>query len=471
MNSESLGIETRDARRRARRPLRLAAFSATVLLGMIGIELINTARIWKTHTGARQFPQDHVSQGIWSMAAWVRAPKSQSTDAAPTLRAASLASGGRGELYSEFRSVGSSYIYPPTAAVALLPFGWIMALGGEPLATQWMDLLGRACVAATIGVAAAYLSGLMRSRTDWVLGVLLLLAFYPLRWSLACVQVQSLVTLLLVAAIISYARLRRLICGILLGLAACLKPHLALLVFFAVWRREYRVAGGALATGLVFVLGSIALMSWSPWNTYFTEVLPTLSAGYAFTPNQSINGIVLRWRGQPPEFVIAPVSIIVSCVTWGATAVFALLAVWPRISTQDGPASTASNSADRLLSIPSLLRATDLGIASLAVSLASPIVWEHHYGPAVLLFVITLNLGAKADLRPGFFALVGCAYLLVATYWLPLRVRTSGPLTLLDSPQFFGAVLLLGAAWYAQRRLQAWPGATGADAKHTGSAV
>lgn len=413
------------------RAIAIRRFLIAALIGLACVEAINSARVWFAASPPRVFPGDYVSQGMWSAGAFVRPPKRHSTDVAPALTAARRVWDGVPDLYREFRRAGPSFIYPPTAAVELMPLGLLVRGDDLARATQAMDLLARGCALLTLVVALGYawpLAGDWRVRVGLAVAFL---AFYPTRWMLACVQAQALITACLALAIVAYGRGRGVLSGVLVGLACGLKPHLGLLLLFGGVRREWGFCAGVL--GAVAVIGGVGLvlLGIEPWRVYLAEVLPALSPGYGYYPNQTVNGLLNRWLGNATGFEIARASTVVSIGSLLATAVFAVLAVVTRGVSKRG---AGEEQAWR--------RAMDLAIAVLCVTLASPVAWEHHYAWCVVLFALGLAGAGRATW-------LAIAYVALGSYFLPIRAADSGALTLLDSAPFLGALLLLWAAWQA----------------------
>jgi alpha-1,2-mannosyltransferase len=444
----------------------LRRFTWTALVGLAVFELAASARVYLAPTGSRDFPQDYVSQGAWSAGAWVRPLKRQATDVAPALTAARRMLDREPNLYDPVQRVGPSFIYPPTAALELLPLASLVRGDELSRATQAMDLAARLCALATLATALAFA---WRAAADWPTRAGLLVAFaafYPTRWMLTCVQAQSLITLFLALAMMSAACRRDVLTGVLLGLAAGLKPHLGLLLVFGVVRRQWGLCAGM--AGSLLALGglSVALAGFEPWRVYVTEVLPAVSAGYAYYPNQSINGVLNRWMGHPAGFEIAPRTTVVTIGSAAATLLFAVLAVWPR-GAMRGVASRAESSnaaqvlgagtaAHRTVRSAGLMRAIDLGIALLCATLASPVAWEHHYAWCVVLFGACLAAAVEIGgprVRGRVVALLAVSYVGLGAYIAPLTAGAGGPATLLDALPLFAALMLLGVAGHLALRL------------------
>src|SRR5690606_34510055 len=154
--------------------------------------------------------------------------------------------------------------------------------------------------------------------------------------------------------------------------AVAVKPHLVLMLPILVWRSP-RAVLGAIAAGAVLLIVSVAAAGLSSHVTYVSEIIPALGNGYAFFPNQSWHGVLNRMvHDNMARFVIAPDSTLVSVgtIALGVVTLAAAIFVVRRPSTR--PLSFL------------------FAIAWLAVTMASPIAWEHHYGPALFLFAIWL---------------------------------------------------------------------------------
>jgi len=305
---------------------------------------------------------------------------------------------------------------------------------------------------ATIVIALFFLWRLLPSRWERLWVILLLAAFYPLRWMLVCVQAQSFVTLFVALVVLMYATGRQVPAGVFLALAACIKPYLALLLLFAAFRRRWRLIFAAVITAGVIISASIFVVGITPWRIYLTKMLPIMSQGTGFYPNQSINGIVHRWLGNF-SFVLGPKSFAVMLASRIAAVVFICLSICPRPFRQNKP---PQDSYEVIKQNPGplpqvfLLRAVDVSIAILAITMSSPIAWEHYYAWSIVLFSICLAIIVCSALPRGLLSLLACSYLLLGTYWVPVQAAISGPLSVINSAQFFGAVLLLAVAWYAQ---------------------
>jgi len=437
----------------------LSTYVAVMLVCMVCVEATNTVRLWSAPLSPRRFPFDYVSRGVWSAGAFVRDPADYTMDSAAPIKGATRMFEGDANIYRDYAPNRAALVYPPTTGVLMLPYGLISRKVGLAAATGILDITGRLCVLASILLSAALLPGIGRRWRYWLAAVIVLAAFYPVRWTLICVQVQSVITLLIVGAVVAYGRSHNVSAGVLVGLAACLKPQYGVLVLFGLARKQWRFAAAACATGLILFAASVAMVGLAPWEDYVFRIVPIHSAGFGYYPNQSINGLVHRWLGHPTDLVSPPESLVVRIATTLGGIAFIALAVWPR-GTGRGPAVRQSLEVEPSNGQPGpnpseafLPRALDLGIAALASTMACPTVWDHHFAWCIVLFCLCLAAGRQAALSKRFLWVLTASYLLLGTYFLPFEGLPAGPASLLNSPGFAGAILLLGAAWYARAQL------------------
>lgn len=431
-----------------------AAVAFAVLAGMAAVEIQNSLRL--VTSGNAEGPVPYASRGILSLSALVRPLDRFSSDIQPSLFAArNLLQGGE-DLYGAPSSTGGDFIYPPTAALEFLPLGVVAWLAGFPVATAIADLLFRIVTIGSMLLAVRSLQRCLAGWRTWLWAGVLLYAFFPLRWMLIRVQAQTIVTFLLLAAMASYGDRRDRRAGLLIGLAACIKPHLALLLLFGAARRNLRLIRWGAAGCLAVALASLLAAGLEPWKRYMGDVLPRIGRGYAAHANQSPAAVVYRWLGYPATFDTPSSSVFVTVAIAAGFALFLVLALWPR---RAAPTAAA--------------RSADFGIAVLSLTIASPIAWEHHYAWTIGLFALTVCLlldphggiarpngpdPAKAGRLPW---LLGLAYVLLGSYWVPFAGASRGLASLAQSLPLAGACLLLATSWRAVAATVAPEGAEG----------
>lgn len=320
------------------------------------------------------------------------------------------------------------YLYPPLFAVAVLPLAWLsypaafaLWLGANVLflaLSLWIFLGGRGR-AGPVGVAACIL----------VAG-----AFYPVWQHLKIGQSSLLLLLLLCAALALLARRRDIPAGLCLSGAILLKLTPAALLILLVARRRWRAVWASLAGVAGLSVLSAAVAGWEAQVTYFWRMVPLLSAGTAFYPNQSLNGFLTRLMGMgeyrladlshglwAPRLLAAAAALILLALT--IHGAFRRAREEERAALEDGFASFL------LLSL-----------------LVSPISWEHHYVLALLpAWILATRWEAAGPARRGMPATAGVALALIGSY-IGVNVFEKygpGPLgPLLSSAAFIGGAIL-----------------------------
>ena len=237
-------------------------------------------------------------------------------------------------LYEEiFFTRGVKFQYPVTA---LLLIG--SATRRTLAVVSWVATL------ATAGLTAAILRDALRQAdptaeqpsTGATVGVYLTagalaLTFYPLVKAFSLGQIQTWVDAVFALLVLSWGRGHRTTGGFLTGCLCLVKPTWALLLVWAVVRRQWRFVFAALS--VVAVGTAAAMWRYGSINAFgYAHVLSFLARhGEAFYPNQSFNGLLnrlvrngsnLEWR----DFEFPPEHAGVAAGTTIALAILAALA-------------------------------------------------------------------------------------------------------------------------------------------------
>lgn len=263
------------------------------------------------------------------------------------------------------------FIYPPIAAVLMVPFGmlpsWLLQIVWTllGLGAQWL-VLKRCGVARGIAMS-------------WAM-VTLVLAVEPIRTTLGYGQVNTILMALVVADLIVRPGTRRVFpAGTWVGLAAAIKLTPLLFVAFLVFTKRWRHAFGALAT-FVVLTGFGALVLPAESAEFLRKVITgDMYGDPVYAGNQSLGALIDR------EFVGASGNPLIGLVGLAVGGVLALLATWvaARIwSTGDVETCHAR-------------RVWAIGLMGLATCLASPISWTHHH-----VWLVPLALGALGGAVP-----------------------------------------------------------------------
>ncbi len=314
---------------------------------------------------------------------------------------------------------------PPPLALLMLPLTFL------PLAWAYLVWTG----ASLAGLIAAVVLPLRGYRRSWTAAVLMLCTggvVDILIWG----QVDALFVLAFSLALLSMARGKSLLGGVLLGML-WLKPQYAVVfpVVFLVKRRWTELAGMAAMGGLFAVISVVVL---GPAGTiHYLEVLRSIGAFYPPADSFVFPEIMINWRAiiinlwpGVPETVGSGLVLGL-----GALTVIGALLAWR--GTWD-PKS-------RRFALQMLLTAT-------AVTLASP--HSHLHGIALLLPPLALML-ARGDggrsLSGSWHAMLVAGFVLTWVGWLASDLRW-----LLGLYCILAMVMLLRQAWPSdQKRLVA----------------
>jgi hypothetical protein len=311
------------------------------------------------------------------------------------------------------------FIYPPTA---LLLFRALDLFAG-PAWRAALNALSWLCVALAIGFSAALLDRALArasppaSPADRLARIALVaafgLCFYPLIKAYTLGQMQGVVNAAFAAMLWCWLTGRPVAAGALVALMAAVKPQYGLFALWGVLRREWRFVASAAVAGAVLLALSVACFGLANHLDYLRVLAHVGRHGEAYWPNQTVNGFLQRLLGNgqsaawdpaqyPPFDAAVYAGTLLSSVALLAAGLFAPL----RFPGRGG--------------------ALDLAGFAVALTLASPIAWEHHYG--VLLPILALALAEAISRRAWgaatWPALALCAAI-ASNYWDALG-RLSG---------------------------------------------
>lgn len=335
----------------------------------------------------------------------------------------------------------SSFVYTPFTAFLVSP----LARPGVSLHTAagWVSGINHLMWAA--GGVMLLLMMTHRGQRPLVLIALFVVhyvAYYPMAKALQLTQASVWIFFFLALSAYLFRRRRDIPAGAALALGVSIKPHLVvILVLVALTPRfPWRLIVSAIV-GLVVTTGA-SMWYAGIWNCrdYVFETLPVLSAGYAYFPNQSINGMLHRLFTQtdPETYNLAP------AVGWikTASAVFglALLAI-----AAVGCRRRREAAGDDALVLKYALAIT-------AATIASPVCWMHHLTALLIAFAAGVGyLRANPAARTRVVDALMLASFLLTGFFFDTRHLGNGAIALLSGPGFYGALILfaclLALAW------------------------
>ena len=339
--------------------------------------------------------------------------------------------------------------YPPSAL-----FGLAAMLAVDPERVQINDVYDGAWPATNTvvgwffifltaaSVAALLELGLaaMRPDVDWrqhralraLVVVGLTLTFYPVAKAFTLGQIQVWINALFALGLLAWAAGWKVSSGVLIGAISLIKPHYGLFLVWATLRREMHFATACALTIGIGLSASVAVYGFANHLDY-VRVLSFLSQhGEAYYPNQSVNGMLNRIMSifDPQSYVsldlpagqFPPFTWWVWAATLASSLALLLLALLRPFRQQNRD------------------RAIDLSLMAVSCTMASPIAWEHHYGVTLPIYAVMLAtcLGDRTRL-----IWLGISYALVSTYVPVTNLLAGGPLNVLQSTLFAGAIILL----------------------------
>jgi hypothetical protein len=229
---------------------------------------------------------------------------------------------------------------------------------------------------------------------------------------------------------------------VLVALMAAVKPQYGLFALWGIARRDWRFTGAAAGAGLALLALSVLCFGFADHVDYLRVAAHVGRHGEAYWPNQSPNGFLQRLLGNGESavwdpHVYPPFHAAVYAGTLIASA--ALLAaglLWPPGASERGDA-------------------LDLAGFGLALTLASPLAWEHHFGMLLPVFALALGgvLKRRGARSASLWLLAGCA-LIASHYWDALG-RLSGTVwNPLQSLLLVASLVLLALLLSLRRRVQ-----------------
>jgi hypothetical protein len=281
-----------------------------------------------------------------------------------------LAANRRARVYDADLSVGSAFIYPPLAALLYEPLARLppQQARHELMIANHVLFVGIFLVLLRVLCAGRPLRWQQVAAVVAALGL-----FYPLLHAVELNQAMVLVTLLLGAAWIALQERRDALAGCLIALTFAIKPQLVLVLPLLGWHAR-RTVVAALATAAALLAASLAYAGVQNHLDYATGVLATLSRGYGYYANQSLNGLFNRvfidvrlgfFELPPRSGAVQGLTLLAGLATYAGA-----LALVRRWRGRDG------------------LGPWVLGLAWLVATLVSPVSWQHHYAPALFVFAL-----------------------------------------------------------------------------------
>lgn len=254
------------------------------------------------------------------------------------------------------------------------------------------------------------------------------LLFYPLTRSWQLGQIQTSLSCFAVASLVCWQIGRPRLAGLLLGICCLAKPQWVVALAWGFLHREFAFA----AAGTSVCLAGGLLAGWLYGFGQYLDYLPAMSfmsrTGEAFQANQSVNGLLNRLLHNGDNLVwhadsFAPYHPLVHAATLVSAAILLGVALFRHLREPKTE--------------------FDLALVLLALTIASPIAWEHHYGLALGLLALVAPV-VLCDPRWERTApwMLGAIWIAIGQN-IPISARLADtPFNFLQSHLFFGGLAL-----------------------------
>lgn len=344
----------------------------------------------------------------------------------------------------QLRAHRSSFVYTPFAALLISPF-----------VKAGMTLYQTASVIKIINQLLWFASFVMLMRIVFynhsitlplaLLFALHYLLFYPLARSLELTQAGVWIFFFLVLAAFLLQSHRHIAAGLTLAFGVSIKPHLGLMVIPLAVTPQFpkKMLGACLAGIFIAAVASLIYAGLDNCFDYISYALPTLSSGYAFYPNKSINGLLLRLftLEDPSVYNLAlPVPWIKICSLLFGIFMLCLAMLYCRNCIN------INKNEDNVFCYTFCL---------VIITVASPICWEHHLAALLIAFsVVVKTLWNNPWLRnPTLEVLLFISILAVGCYY-DGQCLSGFPKGLFSGIELYGALLLIGCMMWILLRIK-----------------
>ncbi|MDW8266097.1 MAG: glycosyltransferase family 87 protein, partial [Gemmataceae bacterium] len=287
--------------------------------------------------------------------------------------------------------------HPPTSVLLALPFAW---LDYSDAFLAW-NLLSLVCFAVSIVLVFRNL-GVRFPAWGIIPGLALLLFCNPFRQQTLQGQLNLVLLLLLTGVWVADRDGRRVLAGILLGTATCLKLFPGFLfLYFLLKRRWAAVAAGA---GTVAALTGVTglVLGWDAYRDYAQIVIPELARYRGQWTNVSLLGFWEKLFGMGHRTIPLWPSPLVAHAGYLASSLLVTgLAVSAIVRARTPAAGDGA-----------------FGLSLVAMVLVSPIAWDHYF--LMLLLPVTLvgqRLPTSWSYRLTFALCLLIGWLTPLLYW------------------------------------------------------
>ena len=270
------------------------------------------------------------------------------------------------------------------------------------------------------------------------LPLLAALLYFPLMWGYWVGNIQTGLTFLTLLSLYLWLRGDRIGVGVCLGVVCIFKPAIAPILLWALLRREFRMVGGFLAVLIPIGIASLFMFGVGVHRDYL-ELMAYLSRrGESYFGSHSINSLLNRLIFNGPNLV------------WDGTHSHILYVPWIHYATMIttfcfiGAALIGRRQHDPVASW------IDYAIAILSFTIGSPVVYEHHLGFTIVLFMMAGLMLLKNPRSPILMlSVLGASYLAIGNSLEIITDRLAGTsFNFLQSYRLFGTIGLLAILYH-----------------------
>lgn len=278
------------------------------------------------------------------------------------------------------------------------------------------------------------------------------LLFYPLLIGCVLGQIQTILTLFYSVAFYCWLRGYERTGGVFIGLMILVKPQFSLLLLWAALRKRWNALIAGLACVALILPISLILFGWRNSWDYLSVLRALSSVGESYYANHSMNGLLNRLLFNGDQMFHPDSFPPFHPVVYAGTLLSSVFLV--------GLALVFTGQRKRLGGM------ADFACAAAVATMASPIVWEHHYG-IFLPILVWLWFGRTSGLAPiRSTAWLAVAYILIGDCLSPLNLLWHVPiLNIAQSYTYFGGLMIVWILLSPRYAATSADG-TGLDAPH-----
>lgn len=352
--------------------------------------------------------------------------------------------------YDFWNESDGHYIYPPLLAMAIAPITPWLNIGKA--GDLWLLVLSMAVL-----ISLAVILLLLRAPPSLALLTALcvpILASTPVLLGIRYGQADLLLVALLLLALLADRRGAALVGGLLLGLAASVKPTLALYGLYYLRKRRWWTLAGAVVAGSIVGLGPFLLLGWSALVDWLTI------AGYFgggeiahYPSNQSPRGWLLRLFDGGPRHQPLLEARWLADLLWTVFVAVAVAIWWrclgPASAGRSNPAGGAGASRVPEGAAGDRRALLEFALTVVLVLAISPLSEDIHYvaliAPLGVLAVTVAGGGGPGRLWR-WLATLACFYFLQPWLEFAYNLGGEGRLGLLYSGSWLYGLALVGLA-------------------------